>query len=128
MAELFLPRLVIMRGHREVPKNPPLATHPSRLLPYKHPIGVSILESTHLQVLILNNLKSFRFNTYKKAIGGPCRLLGLPALRLLQREHAGRRICVQRDTLPIWRVLQFELMLLPVHPTSHQSTVTSHQP
>src|SRR5215831_17121910 len=58
-----------MRGHREVPKNPPTAAHGSRLLPYKQPIFANPLESTLPQVLILNNLKSFGINTYTKTRG-----------------------------------------------------------
>jgi hypothetical protein len=66
---LFCPDLV-MHGHSEAPHNPPEAARSSRLLFYKQPVFLNLLESTLLQVFILSNLKSFRINTYAKPQGG----------------------------------------------------------
>src|SRR5215467_4459996 len=61
-----------MRAHRKAPQSRPGAARLSRLLSYKHIVGVSPLESTLLQLFILNNLNSFRINTYAKTRrGGP---------------------------------------------------------
>src|SRR5215467_15948758 len=67
----------LMRGHREVPQNPAESARISCLLPYKHGVPVSPLESALLQVLILRHLKPSRINTSAKTKGGP----SLPFLR-----------------------------------------------
>src|SRR5438445_9428644 len=64
-----------MTARREVLLTLPKSSYLPRLPSYQRPPSpVSPLESTLLQVLILNNLKSFRINTYKKhrGEGTPC--------------------------------------------------------
>src|SRR5215831_18298809 len=91
-----------MRGHREVPKNPRVAVHTSRLLPYKQSIAVSSLESTLPGVLILNSLKSFGINTYTKTKGEVQTRSTLCHPLLLKRKHAAPRTCgpARRFSLP----------------------------
>jgi len=71
-AELYAPR-PLMRPRRVVLLNPLDPIQLPWLLFYKTHASVSPLESALLQVLVLNNLKSFRINTYKKT-GGRRRL------------------------------------------------------
>src|SRR5215471_20232206 len=60
-----------MLGHREVPQKPTESARIFCLLPYKHGVPVSPLESALLQVLILRHLKPSRINTSAKTKGGP---------------------------------------------------------
>lgn len=69
-------------------QNSPPAAYPSRLLPYKQPISLNPLESTLPQVFILNNLKSFRINTYVKRRGELSPAFRHACPSLLQRKHA----------------------------------------
>src|SRR5215469_12786585 len=65
-----------MRGHREVPKNPRVAVHTSRLLLHKHLVPVSPLECALTEPLTTAHSKrltqranSFRMRSYKKRWG-----------------------------------------------------------
>src|SRR5215831_6584930 len=81
-------RLTFMLAHRDVTQNSSEAVYSFCLLAHKHLAPVSPLESTLPQVLILNNLNSFRINTYAKTRGRAPTLFLPSASHLLQREHA----------------------------------------
>src|SRR5215467_8150584 len=88
-------RINPMLGHPEVPQNSPVAAHPLRLLSNKHSFPISSLESTLPQVFILNNLKSFRINTYAKTQGRGPRLFppsNLEFTRKVTPKHTGPTI------------------------------------
>ena len=83
-------RLNSMLGHLEVPQNFPVVAHPVRLLPHKQKAFISLLESTLPQVFILNNLKSFRINTYAKTQGRDPRLFPPSNPKFTRKETSGR--------------------------------------
>jgi len=75
-----------MRAHREAPDNPQVAAHNFRLLFYKHPTPVSLLESALPRSLatvhskeLTGSAKSFRMRTYEKTGGrGSSSISALP--------------------------------------------------
>jgi hypothetical protein len=58
-----------MGARQAVLLTPSESTHPTQLLSYKQLASITSLESTLVEVFILNNLNLFRINTYEKHRG-----------------------------------------------------------
>ena len=122
MAGFFLPGALYMRGHREVTKNPPLAAHPSRLLPYKQPVPASRLECAVTESCATVHSKgltqlanSFRMRSYTKTRGeGPLPRSPLPPP--LTRKETFRRSgpSGREASFSIWHASSLRRMLLLV--------------
>ena len=85
--------VIFMHGHREVPKNPPVSAHASRLLPYKQPASISPLECALTEPCVTGHskrltgsAKSFRMRSSTKTGGRGYRSLPLSHLSFTPKE------------------------------------------
>jgi len=123
-----------MRGNREASKNPAVAAHASRLLPYKQPAPVSPLECAVTESCVTAHSKQltrranfFRMRSYTKTGGEAPYPARLPPPPLTRKEtHRASGSSEDEASFPIWQASLLRRMLLPVGRTSHQLAPKGH--